>query len=175
MLTTRWMLGWAKLKCYKEAPTLAWLISACGKQGYVAFPLHSSHHHFSMHGWFLPTSQSNKKKPSPDRSDAGKVPSTPNSSLGKKWGNAAMSHGKQLSYRKQQPATLLTNQKVPNPVLVSKWKGCPPLPLQTPAELDHLLKYPFSATAVQQTLPSNRSHSTQIPSWLGARWVQSFC
>lgn len=80
-----------------------------------------------------------------------------------------MSHGKQLSYRKQQPATLLTNQKVPNPSLVSKLKGCPLLPLQTLAELDHLLKYPSSATALQQTLPSNRSHSTQIPSWLGTR------
>lgn len=80
-----------------------------------------------------------------------------------------MSHGKQLSYRKQQPAILLTNQKVPNPILVSKWKSCPPLPLQTPAEQDHLLKYPSSATAVQQTLQSNHFHSTQIPSWLGAR------
>lgn len=85
-----------------------------------------------------------------------------------------MSHGKQLSYRKQQPATLLTNQKVPNPILVSKWKGCPPLPQQTPAELDHLLKYPLSATAVQQTLPSNHSHSTQISSWSGTKFSANF-
>lgn len=62
-----------------------------------------------------------------------------------------MSHGKQLSYRKQQPATLSTNQKVPNPTVVSQRKGCPPLALQTPAELDHLLKHPLSARAGQQT------------------------
>lgn len=52
-----------------------------------------------------------------------------------------MSQGKQLSYCKQQQLFRL-NQKVPNPVLVSKWKGCPPLTTQTPAELDRLLKYP---------------------------------
>lgn len=110
------------------------------------------------------------------RGDAGKVPSTPNSStgLGKKCGNAGMSHGKQLSYRKQL-ATLLTNQKVPNPILVSQQKGCPPLPLQTPGELDHLLKHPSSAKAVQQTWPPNGSHRTQMPSRFGTRRIQSFC
>lgn len=64
-LTARWTFGWAKLRCYKQAPMLALLISALGKQRYVAFPLHRLSSPF-LHAWiwFLPiSSQSNKKSP----------------------------------------------------------------------------------------------------------------